>query len=138
MWAALVIMTVLPAVALAVVLGALGDLDASPHWRTHVADRLEVAADRLRGHAPVRPPDPFVALRVQQRLGVVASHVQRLEADTTVIARAERIIASQLAYDYLLEEACSMAGVEIPPHAKGDPVERFREEVELASRGWAW
>lgn len=138
MWAALVIMTALPAVALAVVLGALGSPDVSPRWRSHVADRLEAVADRLRGRPRVVPVDPFVALRVQERLGVVASHVQRLEADTTVIARAERIIASQLAYDYLLEEACSMAGVEIPPHAKGDPVERFREEVELASRGWAW
>jgi len=24
------------------------------------------------------------------------------------------------------------------PRAKGDPQERFREEVELASRGWSW
>ena len=31
-----------------------------------------------------------------------------------------------------------MAGVEGQRHAKGDPVERFREEVELASRGWTW
>ncbi|WP_449385996.1 hypothetical protein [Cellulomonas soli] len=44
----------------------------------------------------------------------------------------------RLAYDELLAEACRLAGVEVGPHAKGDPAERFREEVELASRGWAW
>ncbi len=108
-----------------------------PAWRHRLADRLEAVASRLRRHRTT-PPDPFAALRVQQRLGIVAAYVQKLEADTTVIARAERIIASQLAYDYLLEEACRMAGVDVPEHALGDPGERFREEVELASRGWAW
>ncbi len=138
MWAALVIMTVLPAVMLAAALGALSAPEILPRWRACLADRLDAVADRLRGRERVVPPDPFKALRVQERLGVVAQHVQRLEADKTVIARAEKIIASQLAYDYLLEEACAMAGVDIPPHPKGDPMERFREEVELASRGWAW
>ena len=75
---------------------------------------------------------------MQERLGVVADHVRSLELDPRTFARAERIIASQLAYDQLLVEACQLAGVEVQPAAKGDPAERFREEVELASRGWAW
>ena len=83
-------------------------------------------------------PDPFDALHVQVRLGIVAQHLQRLEADRHAWARAERIIASQLAYDALLADACRLAGVEVLPSAKGDPWERMREEVELAARGWTW
>jgi hypothetical protein len=75
---------------------------------------------------------------VQVRRGGVADHLRRLEEDTHAWARAERIIASQLAYDALLAEACRLAGVEVLPRAKGDPWERMREEVELASRGWTW
>jgi hypothetical protein len=136
-WVALLFMTVLPGLVFVAALGFMPSDDPVPRWRTALADRLDALADRLRRrHESL--PDPFAALRVQQRLGIVAGHVQRLEADTTVIARAERIIASQLAYDYLLEEACRMAGVDVPEHAPGDPGERFREEVELASRGWAW
>jgi hypothetical protein len=74
----------------------------------------------------------------QTRLGAVANHVQSLEVEPHTYALAERLIASQLAYDQLLAEACGLAGVEVLPRAKGDPQERFREEVELASRGWSW
>ncbi|WP_456845449.1 hypothetical protein [Cellulomonas sp. P5_C6] len=111
--------------------------DDPPRWRTFVAARLERVAAHLRRE---RKPefDPFMTLRVQERLGVVADHVRSLELDTHTFARAERIIASQLAYDQLLAEACHLAGVEVQVVAKGDPAERFREEVELASRGWAW
>lgn len=83
-------------------------------------------------------PDPFDALLVQTRLGIVAEHLRRLEDDTHAWARAERIIAGQLAYDQLLAEACRLAGVEVLPRAKGDPWERLREEVELTARGWTW
>jgi len=102
-----------------------------------VAGHLEHVAARLRRE---RKPeyDPFMTLRVQERLGIVADHVRSLELDPHTFARAERIIASQLAYDQLLAEACHLAGVEVQVVAKGDPSERFREEVELASRGWAW
>ena len=125
----------------ALVFGLVGLLfpttDDPPRWHAAVARRLEHLAERIRGpRVPV--VDPFAALRVQERLGAVAHHVQRLEFDPRTFARAERIIASQLAYDQLLEEACRMAGVTVEPHAKGDPAERFREEVELAARGWTW
>ena len=125
----------------ALVFGAIWQLfpspDEPPRWRTFLAVRLERLADRIR---PTRPAeyDPFTTLRVQARLGIVADHVRSLEVDTHTFARAERIIASQLAYDQLLVEACQLAGVEVQPAAKGDAAERFREEVELASRGWAW
>lgn len=134
---ALLIVMIIPGLAFVAALSFLPSDDPVPPWRHRLADRLETMASRLRRPRSA-PPDPFAALRVQQRLGVVARYVQKLEADTTVIARAERIIASQLAYDYLLEEACRMAGIEVLEHAVGDPGERFREEVELASRGWAW
>lgn len=104
-------------------------------WRLRVARRLERLAARLR-HAP--EDDPFAVLWVQTRLGVVARHVQHLEEDLRMPARAERILSSQLAYDALLAQACELAGVEVPPHTPLDPAERFREEVELTSRGWNW
>jgi hypothetical protein len=83
-------------------------------------------------------PDPFDALQVQTRLAIVAEHIRHLEEDRHAWARAERIIAAQLAYDALLAQACRMAGVEVLPRAKGDPWERLREEVELIARGWTW
>jgi hypothetical protein len=111
--------------------------DEPPRWRTWLAARLEAVAARLR--PPAAPPqDPFRTLRVQQRLGAVADHVRRLEVDVHAYARAERIIASRLAYDALLAEACDLAGVEVLPAARGDAQERFREEVELTARGWTW
>jgi len=137
MWAADLLVALIPGVALFATLSLRSPDEPPPRWRLALADRLEVLAHALRRPRPV-VPDPFVTLHVQDRLGAVARHVQRLEADTTVIARAEKIIATQIAYDYLLEEACRMAGVDVLPHAQGDPAERFREEVELAGRGWAW
>lgn len=136
-WAMVLTMAVVPGLIFSLLAMAIPSGRPVPAWRLRLADRLERAAHRLRHRHPL-PPDPFRALRVQQRLGAVANHVRTLEGDATVYARAERIIASQLAYDELLAEACSMAGVEVQRHAKGDPAERFREEVELASRGWSW
>ncbi|WP_169164222.1 hypothetical protein [Cellulomonas taurus] len=93
---------------------------------------------RRTDRARARFPDPFDALLVQTRLSIVADHLRRLEDDPRAWARAERIIAGQLAYDALLAEACRLAGVEVLPRAKGDPWERLREEVELTARGWTW
>jgi len=125
-----------------IVLGALWALFPGtgdpPRWRTALATLLEHWARRLRRPPPPAPCDPFATLRVQQRLGAVADHVRALEVDPRTFARAERIIASQLAYDQLLAEACRLAGVDVQPHVSGDPAERFREEVELAARGWTW
>ena len=138
MWAAVVLLVILgPALLFFALTAFVPDSGHVPRWRTRLANGLEAIALRLR-HPHHSLPDPFDTLRVQDRLGVVARHVQSLEADHRAMARAERIIASQLAYDDLLAEACHLAGVDVPPHAKGDPAERFREEVELAGRGWTW
>lgn len=100
---------------------------------------LVVLRRRRRAAAALaRFPDPFDARLVQTRLSIVAQHLRRLEDDPRAWARAERIIAGQLAYDQLLAEACRLAGVEVLPRAKGDPWERLREEVELTARGWTW
>ena len=136
-WALLFLISVAPTVLLGAVWALIPSPDEPPRWRTALADRLEALADRVRSRRP-EPYDPFVTLRVQERLGAVAEHVRRLEEDERAFARAERIIASQLAYDQLLAEACRLAGVEVRPAAKGDAKERFREEVELTSRGWTW
>ncbi|QGQ18131.1 hypothetical protein GC089_01175 [Cellulomonas sp. JZ18] len=136
-WALLLLCAAAPTVLLWAVWSLIPSAEEPPRWRTALAGRLERLAARLRRERRV-PEDPFSTLRVQERLGVVANHVRRLEEDQRTFARAERIIASQLAYDQLLAEACRMAGVEVRPAATGDPAERFREEVELASRGWTW
>ncbi|MDM7830244.1 hypothetical protein [Cellulomonas edaphi] len=136
-WVLLIFVLLLPAVAFWLAFLWIPSPDEPPRWRTALASRLEAAADRLRRRQPATA-DPFEALRVQERLGAVAEHVLALEGDPHSFARAERIIASQLAYDQLLAEACKLAGVEVEPSALGDPYERFREEVELTARGWSW
>ncbi len=134
-----------PSLAFLVVLSLVPGGEPSPRRiavqervRAAVAGHLDRVAARVRHGRRVPPPDPFDALHVQMRLGIVAQHLQRLEADPHAWARAERIVASQLAYDALLADACRLAGVEVLPRAKGDPWERMREEVELAARGWTW
>ncbi|WP_028045983.1 hypothetical protein [Cellulomonas sp. URHE0023] len=126
-----------PAVVFRLTWALIATPDEPPRWRRALAGRLDHASAHLRHE---RPPvyDPFMTLHVQSRLSKVAEHVRELEADPHAFARAERLIASQLAYDQLLAEACRLAGVEVEPHPKGDGAERFREEVELASRGWGW
>ncbi|MBD8059172.1 hypothetical protein IC607_09355 [Cellulomonas sp. JH27-2] len=137
-WVLLGVFCTFPAFVFWLMFSWIPSPDETPRWRTMLAARLELWAAHLR-RRPVPPTDnPFEALRVQSRLGVVADHVRALEVDVHTFARAERIIASQLAYDHLLAEACHMAGIEVEPAAPGDPAERFREEVELTSRGWSW
>ena len=112
--------------------------------RQHVATRL----NRGRGKTPL--PDPFEILHMQHRLGALAEELQRLEsadADRQYWARAHRIHTRKAAYDQLLVEACRLAGVPgtqtlpglIPtPTGRRSDEERFRDEMELASRGWSW
>ena len=75
---------------------------------------------------------------MQTRLSAVADEVRALERDETAFARAHHLEATQRAYDALLAEACVLAGVATHPTDPGDESERFREEVELTSRGWSW
>ena len=115
---------------------------------------------RSRLAPPPTEPDPFTALEVQHRLGLIATELRVLEAadaDRTYYARAHRIHTRRSAYDQLLAEACELAGVSLPfsgrpdaspgtpDHAAGpegricrNADERFSVEIELAARGWHW
>jgi len=90
-----------------------------------------------------RAPDPLVTLRLQTRLGELATELRHVEEDPGLYARAHHWFAVQGAYDALLREACRLADLptEATPlrageHAAAD--ERLREELELSSRGWSW
>ncbi|MFI6424732.1 hypothetical protein [Promicromonospora sp. NPDC050880] len=92
---------------------------------------------------PRPAPDPLVTLRLQSRLGQLATELRRVEQDPGLYARAHHWFAVQNAYDALLREACRLA--ELPTDA--DPLradqrsaadERLREELELSARGWSW
>lgn len=122
---------------------------------------VRTAWRRRRPPPPPPAPDPFEVLSLQVRLGLLADQLRVLENDPQVFARARRLIAVRAAYDALLAEACRLAGVELeedeeegappgggPRRLEGLPTEnrmtvvsdhqRFREEMELASRGWSW
>lgn len=137
---------VLPGVVYGVLASAFLDFEP-PRWRVRLGRRLrrlnarwhEALAPRVREEAA----DPFDALTLQIRLGQLAAQVQALEADPHAWARGRRIKATQDAYDDVLMEACRLAGIDALARdpdagiAERDP-ERFREEMELASRGWSW
>lgn len=108
-----------------------GDLDRGPRRRTWFRRRRDPA------------PDPLETLALQVRLSELAAEMRRLEADPDVYARAHHYLAVQGAYDALLREACRLTGlpVEDAPLRAGfraGDEERFREELELSSRGWSW
>ena len=140
----------------AVVFGSLASVflePEAPRWQVRLAQSLRRVARLLRrpfrGWSQSRasrrtpPPDPFAALSVQVRLGLVADQLRALEADQHAWARGKRLLATQAAYDDLLAEACRLAGVEVadpayPGALTASEPERFREEMELAARGWSW
>jgi hypothetical protein len=101
--------------------------------------RRRVWPRRRAAHAP----DPLETLALQVRLSELAAEMRRIEADPDVYARAHHYLAVQGAYDALLREACRLTGLpveDVPLRAgfrAGDD-ERFREELELSSRGWSW
>lgn len=111
----------------------------SPSTNTMIKPRSTLRNRGPKDDVPL-PLDPFEALQLQLRLSAVANNVRELEGDETAYARAARLLASQLAYDALLAEACGLAGISVQRGRRRgpDPDERFREEVELASRGWTW
>lgn len=109
---------------------------------------LHRAVTRIRSWCCAAPsePDPFTALQVQHRLGLIATELRVLEAadaDLAYFARAHRIQTRRSAYDQLLAEACELAGVPAQhPGPEGricrNADERFSVEMELAARGWHW
>lgn len=122
-----------------------------PRAARRLGHRLRLGMDdrvsRLPGHRErdvAADADPFDALGVQMALGRLADQVRALEADPRVFARGRRLQAAQAAYDALLIEACTLAGVAVSPEARDTVLgttrepERFREEMELSARGWSW
>lgn len=81
-------------------------------------------------------PDPFVSLTVQWRLSRLAWEIRHLERDPGRWARAHHLRAAALAYDDLLAEACTLAGIPVPDAIP--PVRRLIMETELRSHGWTW
>lgn len=135
----------LPTAVFGLFLVTLPPPDPPPRWRAAASRWTERVRERWAGRrrADPPPPDPFAALRLQVRLGVLAEHIRQLENDPRVWARARRLEAAWAAYDALLLEACVLAGVDVPDgwpvrEPRRDDGERFREEIELASRGWSW
>jgi hypothetical protein len=90
-----------------------------------------------RGGRGRRDVDPFSALEVQLGLARVERLVADLQGDDRRFARAHHLYAAVAAYDRLLAEACSLAGVDLPADGDGD-TRRLLAEVELRARGWSW
>ncbi|HEY7044958.1 MAG TPA: hypothetical protein VH419_14915 [Nocardioidaceae bacterium] len=106
------------------------------HWTVRLGNNLRGLVSRLR-RSRVTDPDPFVVLRIQSRLGVLASEIRAVEADRFAYAKVRRLEALQAAYDDLLNEGCKLAGVDAF-ETQDREAKRWREEQELAERGWSW
>jgi len=126
-------------VILAVACGLLGWLLPHPPspWARRLQPLLDRRVARLRRGARA-DPDPFDTLRLQTRLGVLASEIRRIQATPRVYARAHRLVALQAAYDDLLDEACRLAGVPGEADLERGEQRRWLEEEALATRGWSW
>ena len=130
------VMLVITTLALGLTLLLLGALvRPRPQRRRWRLAHLAAGRTGARGSAP-SGPDPFKALRIQSRLGVLARELQQLPMHEA--AAAHRLTAIRAAYDDLLAEACELA--EVPPPAAGTDGEARRryEEQQLAERGWSW
>lgn len=138
--------TLLPTAVVGVLLLAMEVPGPSARWRASVRGvgcRIGEWCSRRRAVEPPPAPDPFEVLRLQLRLGVLTEQIRFLEDDPEVWARARRLHAAWAAYDSLLGEACRLAGVAVSDGSSlggsvRDGGERFREELELTSRGWSW
>jgi hypothetical protein len=111
-----------------------------PRDRAHWMSRLFRGSRRVAArvvHRSRPAPDPFVVLRIQSRLGVLASEIRALEADPFACAKVRRLEALKAAYDDLLDEGCRLAGVAAFQGADRES-RRWHEEQELAERGWTW
>jgi hypothetical protein len=112
-----------------------------PHPPSRMRRRLQPLVDRVAARGRLRPgadPDPFDTLRLQTRLGVLAGEIRRIQATPRVYAKAHRLMALEAAYDDLLDEACRLAGVAGESDLERGEQKRWREEQELATRGWSW
>src|SRR5690606_12268053 len=86
----------LPTAVFGLFLLTLPPPDPPPWWRAAASRWTERVRERWAGRrrADPPPPDPFAALRLQVRLGVLAEHIRQLENDPRVWARARRLEAA--------------------------------------------
>ena len=132
----LLVMLVIATIAIGLALLLLGALvRPKPGRRRWQIAHLAGGRTGARGSASPEP-DPFEALRIQSRLGVLARELQQLTMHEA--AAAHRQAALRGAYDDLLAEACELAQVPAPvPGTDGEARRRY-EEQQLAERGWSW
>ena len=132
----LFVMLVIGTIALGLTLMLLGALvRPKPGRRRWQLAHFAAGRTGARGSAS-RGPDPFEALRIQSRLGVVARELQQLPMHEA--AAAHRLAALRGAYDDLLAEACQLAQVPAPAPGTDGEAHRRYEEQQLAERGWSW
>ena len=96
-----------------------------------------LAGGRIGARGSASPgPDPFEALRIQSRLGVLARELQQLPMHEAAVAHRQAALRG--AYDDLLAEACELAEVPAPVAGTDGEARRRYEEQQLAERGWSW
>lgn len=81
----------------------------------------------------------FAVLQVQMRLSALTLSLHRIETDPELYGRQHHLLTTLGAYDRLLAEACTMAGLEIDAE-EPDDVEavRMQRELALCANGWTW
>jgi hypothetical protein len=88
--------------------------------------------------------DPFEALEVQMALTRLDQEIKELRRNgRDDFAGAHHLRAAVKAYDYVLDEACRLAGVAAPggstyPLGPAAGIQRMLAEAELQARGWDW
>lgn len=95
--------------------------------------------ERLRGLRHRRRNDNvFETLEVQLALTRIDQEIKQLRFGRgDDFAGAHHLRAAMKAYDYLLADACRLAGVVQEPDAPVE-VRRMLAEAELQARGWDW
>ena len=132
----LLVTLVIGTLALGLALLLLGAL-VRPNPKRRWWQLAPLAAGRTGVRGSTSPePDPFEALRIQSRLGALASQLQQLPMHEA--AAAHRLAALRGAYDDLLAEACELAQVPAPAAGTDGEERRRYEEQQLAERGWSW
>lgn len=120
-------------------IGSHGEQSGGEPWRgTRRGSLMRMFRQRRSGG------DPFATLEVQLALSRLDQEIKDLRRnDRDDFAGAHHLRAAIKAYDYVLDDACRMAGV-APPGGRGTPpgevsaVRRMLAEAELQARGWDW
>jgi hypothetical protein len=116
------------------------DRDLDRHMHPALMGRI-VAVGRGAGHSSwtEEPPDPFLTLETQLRLGRLAGQLRILDESEHRFGNRRRRRVTLAAYDETLEQACRLAGAPRYRDPNDDPeVNRQMTELALGDRGWSW